>query len=200
MFRFLRKSTFSLCLTLAAFHAADVIVLTDEAVAADEKRRVLKARQMESSNLNAELARQAEQKTLEAIKFLKEILGGENPPTGPRKAEMMLRLADLYFEQGRSIYLREMAAYEKVFDKCFNTDGCDFETMEPDNKESNKWQNNSIRLYEQILRNYPRYSRADEATFYLGIMYEDGEGVKQNKEKAVDLFREAHEAGYPPAT
>ena len=91
MFRFLRKSTFSLCLTLAAFHAADVIVLTDEAVAADEKRRVLKARQMESSNLNAELARQAEQKTLEAIKFLKEILGGENPPTGPRKAEMMLR-------------------------------------------------------------------------------------------------------------
>ena len=169
MFRFLRKSTFSLCLTLAAFHAADVIVLTDEAVAADEKRRVLKARQMESSNLNAELARQAEQKTLEAIKFLKEILGGENPPTGPRKAEMMLRLADLYFEQGRSIYLREMAAYEKVFDKCFNTDGCDFETMEPDNKESNKWQNNSIRLYEQILRNYPRYSRADEATFYLGM-------------------------------
>ena len=145
---------------------------TNQAEAADEKRRVLKARQMDNVNINEEYRKAAEAKRLESIKFLRDLLD-QGDTTGPRKAEMMLRLADLYFEQGRSIYLREMAAYDVEYEKCFNTDGCNYENMEPDNAKSSNWQEKSIRLYNLILRNYPRYQRADEATFYLGMALQD---------------------------
>ena len=46
----------------------------------------------------------AEEKRLESIDFLKELLA-KGDAEGERKAEMMLRLADLYFEQGRYLYL-----------------------------------------------------------------------------------------------
>ena len=69
-------------------------------------------------------AGQAEAKRLESIRYLKEILGGEDAPQGETRAEMLLRLADLYFQQGRYLYLGEMAAYDKKYDACFNDEAC----------------------------------------------------------------------------
>jgi tetratricopeptide (TPR) repeat protein len=168
---------------------ADAIgLLNNKAVAAEEKRRVLKMRQMEGQNINEEYRKAAEAKRLESIRFLKQLLV-DGDSTGPRKAEMMLRLADLYFEHGRSIYLGEMAKYDIAYEKCFNTDGCDYETMDPDNAKSSDWQEKSIRLYEQILRNYPRYQRADEATFYLGMALQDLGRIKEAVKKFTALVK-----------
>jgi TolA-binding protein len=57
--------------------------------------------------------------------------------------------------------------------------------MEPDNSGSNDWQRKSIKLYESILRNYPRYARADQATFYLGSALQD----VGDKGQAVEAFK-----------
>lgn len=152
-------------LLLAAVTSTAALVPGD-AFGQDENRRVLRARHMEDSDMSEEYARLAEAKRLESIRFLKDLLA-EGSAEGERKAEMMLRLADLYFQQGRAIYLREMKRFDDEVDRCFNIEGCDIEAIQADNAESREWQLKAIRLYEHILEHYPRYARADEATYYL---------------------------------
>lgn len=139
----------------------------------------------------------AREKRREAMGFLEDILANR-PPTGVQKAEMMLRLADLYFEEGRDLYLTEMAEFQTEYDKCFNTEGCNPESMQADNAESRKWQNKSIKLYRIILQNYPQYQRADEATFYLGSALADiGEKDEAVKEFN-NLVRTYPDSSYVP--
>jgi tetratricopeptide (TPR) repeat protein len=174
-------------LTLGVFLAsapAFIQLCGTEALAAEEGRRVLKAREVDSSaSLSEEYARMAEEKRLESIRRLKELLS--RGVEGETKAEMMLRLADLYFQQGRYLYLKEMGAFDVKYEACFNDENCDLEGMEPDNSGSNDWQRKSIKLYESILRNYPRYARADQATFYLGSALQD----VGDKGQAVEAFK-----------
>ena len=118
-----------------------------EAHAADEERRVLKARQFETqTDPSSEYARLAEEKRMESIRRLKELLSGG--VKGETKAEMMLRLADLYFQQGRYLLLKEMAAFDVEYERCFNDENCNPDNMQPDISGSRDWQNKSIKLYE----------------------------------------------------
>ncbi|MDP6935156.1 MAG: tetratricopeptide repeat protein, partial [Myxococcota bacterium] len=137
-----------------------------------ETRRILRASDFSQQEISEAYRQAAREKRHESMKFLKEILS-ERDPQGEQKAEMLLRLADLYFEEGRDIYLTEMLAFEKEYDACFNTPSCNAETMEADNTQSRKWQDRSIKLYRQILASYPQYARADEATFYLASALQD---------------------------
>lgn len=179
-----RTSTLALvgCLALLGF---GVVAPVQDARAADEDtRRVLQARQVDSeAAVSEEYARMAEEKRMESIRRLKELLN--KGVEGETKAEMMLRLADLYFQQGRYLYLREMAAFDTEYDKCFNTEGCDAEKMKPDNTASAEWQTKSIKLYETILSNFPTYARADQATFYLGSALQD----LGRADEAADAFK-----------
>ena len=161
----------ALFLTAASPLASFTPLGESDAHAEDEKRRVLRARDVSNENVSDEYARMAEEKRLESIRRLKELLS--KGVEGETKAEMMLRLADLYFQQGRYLYLTEMASFDKAYDACFNTEGCDLERLKPDNSTSQDWQEKSIKLYQTILRNYTRYSRADQATFYLGAAQQD---------------------------
>jgi tetratricopeptide (TPR) repeat protein len=132
------------------------------------ERKVLKASEADLAAMqSAEYREKAHQARLESIERLKEIIK-TTQPTGDTKAEMLLRLSDLYFEEGRDLYLAEMQANVEAQDKCFNTPGCDMTSVKPDNTGSRQWQDKSIKLYQQILANYPQFARADEATFYLG--------------------------------
>ena len=138
--------------------------------AEEEERRVLSADDYDAANSgSAEYRRLAQEARLESIRRLKELIS--QGVSGDRKAEMMLRLADLYFQQGREIQLQEMEDFEIAFDDCFNDDSCDTKEMQPDNAESHDWQRKSIKLYDNILRNYPRYARADQATYYKGVAH-----------------------------
>ena len=195
---FLRKTTISLCLTLFTTGAVEFTALSSEAQAQDEKRRVMKARQLESDdNSSEELRKAAEATRLQSIKYLKDLINqGEH--SGPTKAEMLLRLADLYFDQGRSIFLREMESYDAEYEKCFNTDGCKFENMEPDNEKSGIWQEKSIKLYRLILKNYPRYKRADEATFYLGMALQDLGRAKEAVKEFTRLVKTYPDSSFVP--
>ncbi len=131
-----------------------------------EERRVLKAGDLDKATLSEAYRAKAREKRHESIAFLKDILKNR-APQGTQKAEMMLRLAELYFEEGSDLYLTEMAEYEAEVDRCYNAPDCNPDLLEANNVESSKWQNRAIKLYRQILQSYPQYQRADEATFYL---------------------------------
>ncbi|GDX81614.1 hypothetical protein LBMAG42_34250 [Deltaproteobacteria bacterium] len=66
------------------------------------------------------------------------------------RAEMILRLANLYVEEGRVVYAGEMEAGSE------------------DHAASQVWIERSIKLFEQITARYPQFARADEAGFALG--------------------------------
>jgi len=147
-------------------------------------RRVLKVGEATQEQQSAALRQQAHDARMESIARLKELITTTNP-TGETKAEMLLRLADLYFEEGRSLYLDEMAKNQEATDSCFNTPGCDVAAIRPNNTGSKEWQDRSIKLYKQILSAYPTYSRADDAIFYLGQALSDtGEA-----DQAADAFK-----------
>ncbi len=153
---------------------------------AEEERRALRLDEITTDQReSAELRALAEQKRLESISRLKALLS--DAPDDSRKAEMMLRLADLYYEQGKADYFDEMDAYNKKFDECFNTaeDPTTCETLKPDNTNSFGWYKRSIKLYEGILKRYPRHPRADQATFFLGMTYKD----IQQESKALAAFK-----------
>ena len=162
-----------------------------------EERRALKASDFEEVNISEEYRRLAREKRHESMAFLKDILANR-APVGEQKAEMMLRLADLYFEEGRDIYLTEMQNYETEYDSCFNTPGCNAENMVADNAESEKWQKKSIKLYKSILQNYPQYGRADEATFYLASALQELDKADDAVKEFTRLVRSYPDSGYVP--
>src|SRR5262249_48604156 len=110
----------------------------------------------------------AREKGLEAIGRLVPILQSAQ---GEIRAEMMLRLAELYVQQGRSLYLEEMAA-------CTDKESCD-------NSVSRSWQERSIALSEAVVQGYPRSERADQATYFLATVLDD----LGRKDEAADTFR-----------
>jgi tetratricopeptide (TPR) repeat protein len=149
-----------------------------------EERRRLKLDDMQDEQISAQFRNAAHQKNLELIGMYEEHLKDPNIE-GEQKAMLMFRLAEKYFEEGRFFYFQEMEQYEKDYDKCFATPGCDVNKMSPNNKKSQKWQKKSIRLYLTILDSYPQYTRADEVLFYLGSALQE---VKQPA-KAVKQFQ-----------
>jgi tetratricopeptide (TPR) repeat protein len=163
-----------------------------------EERRVLKADDVdENANISEEYRQKAREKRRQEMDFAKELLS-RGTMQGEQKAEMMLRLADLYFQEGRDFYLQEMSAYEKEFDACFNDPKCDSSVMKADNTESAQWQGKSIKLYRQILQNYPTFARADEATFYLASALQDTGQKKEALKEFTRLVKTYPESGYVP--
>lgn len=179
------------------------LLIPDLAVAQDdrsnrEERRALKASEFDVPDQSEEYRRLARQKRHESMDFLKDILANR-APVGEQKAEMMLRLADLYFEEGRDIYLTEMQEYEVKYDACFNSDGCSVENFPPpDNTGSQDWQEKSIKLYKAILQNYPQYARADEATFYLASALQELKRRDEAVQEFTRLVRTYPDSGYVP--
>ncbi len=164
---------------------------------AKEQRRVLKARDFTDENLSDEYRKLARQKRMESMKFLKDLLR-QGTAQGEQRAEMLLRLSDLYFEEGRDIYLNEMKEFETAYDACFNDPNCNADTMEPDNSESRDWQNKSIKLYQQILANYPQYQRADEATYYLATALQETGRADEAVKEFTRLVRTYPESKWVP--
>jgi tetratricopeptide (TPR) repeat protein len=189
----LGRATLGLALTMAL--AAASFTPQPARAADEEERRALKLSGLETQETQSEEYRRlAEEKRMESIERLRELLRTAEP--GDRKAEMMLRLADLYFEQGQMLFVEELLAHQAIYDACFNTsqntDACD---PTPDNSESFGWYSKAVKLYEAILSAYPRYAKADQATYYLGTTrLELGE-----KEPALEAFKKLVKL-YPSST
>lgn len=171
----LLRASFVLGLMAAPVAAAVLVAPTPAYAQSTSGRKVIKATDVDVANqVSAELRQRAQEARRASIEQLKEIIKNTAADAAPEtKAEMLLRLSDLYFEEGRDLYLDEMRRCQEEQDKCFNTPGCSVDTVVCDNTQSREWQDRSIKLYKQILANYPQFQRADEATFYLGQALND---------------------------
>lgn len=186
----LRRATLVLGLALGSATPLSGVIPhgVENAHAADE-RRVIDVRKFQATaeQQSREYALEAQRLRMEGIERLKGLLARDGLPADT-KAEMMLRLADLYFQEGRYLYLEEMAEFDKKYDECFNDETCAqtrLDSMKPDNSGSRRWQEQSIALYENILKNHPRYARADQATFFLGSALQD----LGRKDEASEAFK-----------
>jgi len=103
-----------------------------------------------------------------SIVRLKQLLAGG--PIGDRKAEMMLRLAELFYSNGRDHRLIEEAQFDAEYSKCFDDETCDENNLRADYTGSNAVWKDAADLYEIIVNNFPRYGRVDEAAFYLAAV------------------------------
>jgi tetratricopeptide (TPR) repeat protein len=125
---------------------------------------------------------QADQKRDEAIEELKKLI-----PKAPasRKAEMIFRLAELYWEKSKYKFGLEMTAFDKAYQDWADSGRSGREPTQKDYvRESELIKQNALKLYEKVLGEYPTYERNDEVLFYLGYNeYEAG-----NKNAAVSHY------------
>ncbi len=125
---------------------------------------------------------EADKKRDESIELLKKLI-----PQAPadRKAEMIFRLAELYWEKSRSAYRNEMDSFEKDY-QAWAESGQTGKPPQQDQyvRQSELIKQNALKLYERVLAEYPRYERNAEVLFYLGYNeYED-----DNKKKAIQHY------------
>jgi cellulose synthase operon protein C len=107
-------------------------------------------------------AEQARKREMEAAKKLLEI------PTLDdfQRADLMLRLADLYFQEGRALYMAEVGTFEEGFVACELDPRCS-EPPPPDHTESRTWLDGSVRITQKLLADHADYPRRDEALYTL---------------------------------
>lgn len=162
-----------------------------------EERKALKMSDYGKEDISEAYREAARQKRHEEMDFAKDLLS-RGTLKGETKAEMMLRLADLYFEEGRDIRLSEDQKFTEAFDACFNDPTCNTDSMVADHGESMKWQDRSIKLYKQILSNYPTFSRADEASYYMANALWDTDRRKDAVKEFTRLVKSYPESGWVP--
>ncbi|MEQ9498319.1 MAG: tetratricopeptide repeat protein [Deltaproteobacteria bacterium] len=125
---------------------------------------------------------QADKKRDEAIEELKKLI-----PKAPssRKAEMIFRLAELYWEKSKYKYGLEMDTYERSYNEWADAgQRGDPPKIKDFLRKSELIKQNALKLYEKVMTEYPTYERNDEVLFYLGYNeYEAG-----NKKKAVSHY------------
>ncbi len=156
----------------------------------ERKRRILRSKdyylkmeQSQDPSKFQELARQKRAEEIEIAKGLIEAAEAESEamadlPQGAEAAEqvkdqnadLLLWLAELYWETAKDAYLTEMQAYLDAYDKWANSDD---ENKGPEPKEdhtkSRDYNKRAIETYRKILKEHPNYSRLDEVYFKLAF-------------------------------
>ena len=122
-----------------------------------------------------------DKKNDESIAELKNVIR-QVPADSPQKADLIFQLAELYYDKNKYIYAKEMRAYFKQQDEyAAKQDRGEKVGAEPkvDTKESDLWRNEALRLYEQILKEFPTYERKDEVLFTLAYNQYENPKTKQ---------------------
>mgnify|MGYP002629586304 CR=1 FL=1 len=141
----------------------------------DKKREVLDYKKFEREQNRAIYGELANEKRQEAIAQLKKILTEQTLPPDT-KAEMLMRLAELYWEQSKYEFQTEMTEFDKQYEKWFDLEDSEQKkATEPkiENSRSSAFTRKAIENYRVILQNYPNYPRVDEALFFLAFSLAD---------------------------
>jgi tetratricopeptide (TPR) repeat protein len=164
----------------------------------ERKREILDYKAYEREQNREMYGELANQKRQEAIAQLKEILSGQHLPPDT-KAEMLMRLAELYFEQSKYEYNGEMTDYDERYDVWFNLPEAQ-QKKSPEPRiiatRSTAFTKKSIENYRNILQNYPSYPRVDEALFFLAFMLADVGEEKDALEMYKKLVKTYPDSGF----
>lgn len=167
----------------------------------DKKRELIDLKTYEREKNREIYGELANQKRQDAIAQLKKILQDQPHLDGKTKAEMLMRLAELYHEQSKYEYLLEMDAYDKTYEKWFNLPSeQQAKTPEPklEPKTSRAYVKKAIENYRNILQNFPDYPRSDEALFFLSFMLDDIGEDKDALDNYSKLVRTYPESTFVP--
>lgn len=135
------------------------------------------AAQTPDPQANPDYAFEAEQARKREMEAAKKLL--ESPTLDDfQRADLMLRLADLTFEEGRSLYL-------KAWDACYAEPSC----TEPDLSESRTWLEGSVRITEKLLRDHPSYPGTDEALYALAHTQQELGQLDEANARYTELVR-----------
>jgi tetratricopeptide (TPR) repeat protein len=156
--------------------SGDLVPLAEAQSRSDEKKRkVIDFRKYQQEQTREEYGKLANEKRQEAIAQLKQILAEQTLPPDT-KAEMLMRLAELYWQQSKYEFNSEMKAFDKIYEVWFNLPTAkQKKTEEPTlvPSTSRKYTRKAIENYRILLKNYPSYSRIDEALFFLAFSLND---------------------------
>ena len=123
---------------------------------------------------DAALDAAAERKRDELIAELEAFLprAAENE----RKADLTFQLAELWWEKARFQSLQEVKEYDEAQARWSATR----EGGEPriDDRRSQEYRQQALRLYQEILQQHPAYARTDEVLFVAGYNFAES-GPKQ---------------------
>ncbi|MCC6808303.1 MAG: tetratricopeptide repeat protein [Deltaproteobacteria bacterium] len=118
----------------------------------------------------------------EAISELSKII-----PTfeeGPQKADLLYRLAELYWEKAKFTYFQEFRGYDDQVQKWADAGSKKDNEPKLNNSKSEGLKKQAIAIYDQILKRYPDYARTDEVLFNkANSTYEAGD-----KKSAIELY------------
>ncbi len=139
----------------------------------------------------------ADAKRDEAIEKLKRLL-----PTvsdGPQKAELVFRLSEMYWAKSKYARLRAMQAWDQSLET-WSKNGKRGEAptleREPKTAESARYRGEALKLYQQILAQYPSYERRDEVLYSLASAQYDAGDTKLGVETFWALIKEYPDSGY----
>jgi tetratricopeptide (TPR) repeat protein len=129
----------------------------------------------------------ADKKRDEAIEGFKRLIPKIQDGTS-RKADLLYRLSELYWEKSKYLYRLEMDRFlkaEKAYDAAVAR-GEKVTAPKADHRDSERYRAETMSLYEDILRDYPQYELRDEVLFSQGYnLYE-----LNRREEAVKRYEE----------
>ena len=133
-----------------------------------------------------------------SITRLKDLLA--KGASGVHKPEMLLRLAELLYSNGRDYRLMEEEAFNVAYGTCFDADGCDESAIKADYLRSTEVWTKASNLYQIVLTSFPAYAKADEAGFYLAAVQSDLGDPGAAVQTRLGLVRTYPDSAFTPDT
>lgn len=104
-------------------------------------------------------------------------------PDSTESPSIMIRLAELHFEQAESAYMLAQKEYDRYYETL--DEDSDFSEMP---EEPLRDYSKSIRLYRNIIANHPEYRYIDGAYYMLGFCLSDGNAKQFDSDGGLEAF------------
>jgi TolA-binding protein len=143
----------------------------------------------------------ADRKRDEAIEGFKRLIP-KLQEGSHRKADMLYRLAELYWEKSKYLYQQEMTRYleaEKAHDAATSR-GEKVEPPKKDHQQSERYRVETMRIYEELLSGYQDWSQRDEILFYLGYNLQELGRRDEAVKRYLQLVKEFPQSSFVPDT
>lgn len=141
----------------------------------------------------------ADKKRDEAIEGLKRLVA-KLTPGSPNRAAMIYHLSELYLEKSKYLYSLEMARQreaEKAYDAALAR-GEKREAPRADHRGSERYRGETMKLYEQLLTEFPDYERRDEVLFAVGYNLEELNRRDESVRRYQTLIQEFPQSEFTP--
>ena len=143
----------------------------------------------------------ADRKRDEAIEGFKRLIP-KLQEGSHRRADMLYRLGELYWEKSKYLYQQEMNRYleaEKAFDAA-TARGEKLEEPKEDHRESERFRAETMRIYEELLSGYADWPQRDEILFYLGYNLQELGKRDDAVKRYLQLIEEFPQSQFVPDT